>query len=93
MKSIEEDNKVIEQQNDSLLHELAHLSQSLINTLANVQLPQMVRANRSDGEPGKFSLASGLAKRHLVLALIRVAALAVCVFDDRRVVHAYRPQT
>lgn len=46
MKSIEEDNKVIEQQNDSLLHELANLSQSLINTLANVQLPHMVRANR-----------------------------------------------
>ena len=48
MKSIEEDNKVIEQQNDSLLHELANLSQSLINTLANVQLPHMVRANRND---------------------------------------------
>ena len=48
MKSIEEDNKVIEQQNDSLLHELANLSQSLINTLANVQLPPMVRANRND---------------------------------------------
>lgn len=43
LKSIEEENKVIEQQNDSLLHELANLSQSLINSLANIQLPHMVR--------------------------------------------------
>lgn len=50
LKSIEEENKVIEQQNDSLLHELANLSQSLINSLANVQLPHMVRATRN-GEP------------------------------------------
>ncbi|CAG01475.1 unnamed protein product, partial [Tetraodon nigroviridis] len=34
LKSMEEENKVIEQQNDSLLHELANLSQSLINSLA-----------------------------------------------------------
>lgn len=44
LKSIEEENKVIEQQNESLLHELANLSQSLINSLANIQLPHMVRA-------------------------------------------------
>lgn len=50
LKSIEEENKVIEQQNESLLHELANLSQSLINSLANVQLPHMVRATRN-GEP------------------------------------------
>lgn len=43
LKSMEEENKVIEQQNESLLHELADLSRSLINTLANVQLPHMVR--------------------------------------------------
>lgn len=43
LKSMEEENKVIEQQNDSLLHELANLSQSLINSLANIQLPHMVR--------------------------------------------------
>lgn len=43
LKSIEEENKAIEQQNDSLLHELANLSQSLINSLANIQLPHMVR--------------------------------------------------
>lgn len=47
LKSIEEENKVIEQQNESLLHELANLSQSLINSLANVQLPHMVRAKRN----------------------------------------------
>lgn len=50
LKSIEEENKVIEQQNESLLHELANLSQSLINSLANVQLPHMVRATRN-GKP------------------------------------------
>lgn len=48
LKSIEEENKVIEQQNDSLLHELANLSQSLINSLANIQLPHMVR-HAADG--------------------------------------------
>lgn len=42
LKSIEEENKVIEQQNESLLHELANLSQSLIHSLANIQLPHMV---------------------------------------------------
>ena len=47
LKSIEEENKVIEQQNESLLHELANLSQSLINSLANVQLPHMVRVTRN----------------------------------------------
>lgn len=47
LKSMEEENKVIEQQNESLLHELANLSQSLINSLANVQLPHMVRATRN----------------------------------------------
>uniref|UniRef100_H3CS92 Myelin transcription factor 1 like n=1 Tax=Tetraodon nigroviridis TaxID=99883 RepID=H3CS92_TETNG len=41
LKSIQEENKVIEQQNESLLHELANLSQSLINSLANAQLPHM----------------------------------------------------
>lgn len=46
LKSIEEENKVIEQQNDSLLHELANLSQSLINSLANIQLPHMVRKQK-----------------------------------------------
>lgn len=42
LRTIEEENKVIEQQNESLLHELASLSQSLIHSLANIQLPHMV---------------------------------------------------
>lgn len=49
LKSIEEENKVIEQQNESPLHELANLSQSLINSLANIQLPHMVRATIENG--------------------------------------------
>jgi len=62
LKSIEEENKVIEQQNDSLLHELANLSQSLINSLANIQLPHMVRANghESSTRSKKISVMKGL---------------------------------
>lgn len=48
LKSIEEENKVIEQQNISLLHELANLSHSLINSLANAQLRHMVRVIRNN---------------------------------------------
>ncbi|XP_013878095.1 myelin transcription factor 1-like, a isoform X3 [Austrofundulus limnaeus] len=48
LKSIEEENKVIEQQNDSLLHELANLSKSLINSLANIQLPHMEPMNEQN---------------------------------------------
>ncbi|TNN49741.1 Myelin transcription factor 1-like protein [Liparis tanakae] len=48
LKSIEDENKVIEQQNDSLLHELANLSQSLINSLANIQLPHMEPMNEQN---------------------------------------------
>ncbi|XP_063079553.1 myelin transcription factor 1-like, a [Engraulis encrasicolus] len=48
LKSIEEENKAIEQQNDSLLHELANLSQSLINSLANIQLPHMTSQSPKD---------------------------------------------
>ncbi|KAJ3595087.1 hypothetical protein NHX12_004392 [Muraenolepis orangiensis] len=43
LKSIEEENKMIEQHNDSLLKELARLSQTLINSLTDIQLPQMVQ--------------------------------------------------
>lgn len=43
LKTIEEENKIIEQHNDSLLKELARLSQALINSLTDIQLPQMVR--------------------------------------------------
>lgn len=43
LKTIEEENKMIEQHNDGLLKELARLSQALINSLTDIQLPQMVR--------------------------------------------------
>lgn len=43
LKTIEEENKMIEQHNDSLLKELARLSQALINSLTDIQLPQMVK--------------------------------------------------
>lgn len=43
LKTIEEENKMIEQHNDSLLKELACLSQALINSLTDIQLPQMVQ--------------------------------------------------
>uniref|UniRef100_A0A8C1CYZ5 Myelin transcription factor 1 like n=1 Tax=Cyprinus carpio carpio TaxID=630221 RepID=A0A8C1CYZ5_CYPCA len=41
LKSLKGENKVFEQQNEYLLHELASLSHSLINSLANIQLPHM----------------------------------------------------
>ncbi|XP_074507631.1 suppression of tumorigenicity 18 protein isoform X1 [Sebastes fasciatus] len=41
LRTIEEENKMIEQHNDSLLKELARLSQALINSLTDIQLPQM----------------------------------------------------
>ncbi len=47
LKTIEEENKIIEQHNDSLLKELARLSQALINSLTDIQLPQMVRRTSS----------------------------------------------
>lgn len=43
LKTIEEENKMIEQHNDGLLKELARLSQALINSLTDIQLPQMVQ--------------------------------------------------
>ncbi|XP_057678409.1 myelin transcription factor 1-like, a [Corythoichthys intestinalis] len=48
LRSMEEENKAMEQQNDSLLHELANLSQSLINSLANIQLPHMDPVNEQN---------------------------------------------
>ncbi|XP_056277675.1 suppression of tumorigenicity 18 protein isoform X2 [Pseudoliparis swirei] len=41
LRTIEEENRMIEQHNDSLLKELARLSQALINSLTDIQLPQM----------------------------------------------------
>ncbi|KAM9798603.1 LOW QUALITY PROTEIN: myelin transcription factor 1-like, a [Neosynchiropus ocellatus] len=48
LRSMEEENKAMEQQNDSLLHELANLSQTLINSLANIQLPHMEPMNEQN---------------------------------------------
>jgi len=61
LKSIEEENKMIEQHNDSLLKELARLSQTLINSLTDIQLPQMVR-----GGGGGLSLSHKTTTRHCV---------------------------
>lgn len=43
LRTIEEENRMIEQHNDGLLKELARLSQALINSLTDIQLPQMVQ--------------------------------------------------
>ncbi|XP_066539004.1 suppression of tumorigenicity 18 protein isoform X2 [Hoplias malabaricus] len=50
LKTIEEENKMIEQHNDSLLKELARLSQALINSLTDIQLPQMGPINEQNFE-------------------------------------------
>ncbi|XP_028329251.1 suppression of tumorigenicity 18 protein isoform X2 [Gouania willdenowi] len=41
LRSIEQENKMIEQHNHGLLQELARLSQALISSLTDIQLPQM----------------------------------------------------
>ncbi|XP_063076072.1 suppression of tumorigenicity 18 protein [Engraulis encrasicolus] len=50
LKTIEEENKMIEQHNDGLLKELARLSQALINSLNDIQLPQMGPINEHNFE-------------------------------------------
>ncbi|XP_016380407.1 myelin transcription factor 1-like [Sinocyclocheilus rhinocerous] len=50
LKTIEEENKIIEQHNDSLLKELARLSQALISSLTDIQLPQMGPINEQNFE-------------------------------------------
>lgn len=42
LKSMEEENKLIEEKNEALFVELSGLSQALIRSLANIRLPQMV---------------------------------------------------
>lgn len=76
LKTIEEENKVIEQQNESLLHELANLSQSLIHSLANIQLPHMV----SDWEHKLRNLAifSSLHTIDVFLCLCFINQLDIC---------------
>lgn len=47
LKNIEEENKIIEEQNEALFLELSGLSQTLIQSLANIRLPHMVRNSLS----------------------------------------------
>ncbi len=42
LKSMEEENKLIEEKNEALFMELSGLSQALIRSLTNIRLPQMV---------------------------------------------------
>lgn len=42
LKSMEEENKLIEEKNEALFMELSGLSQALIRSLSNIRLPQMV---------------------------------------------------
>jgi hypothetical protein len=59
LKTIEEENKLIEQNNESLLKELAGLSQALISSLADIQLPQMVSQSPEPWCPSQvFALSS-----------------------------------
>lgn len=58
LKTIEEENKLIEQSNESLLKDLAGLSQALISSLADIQLPQMVSLRPRGSDPGLPLLAS-----------------------------------
>lgn len=43
LRSIEDENRLIEEQNEALFLELSGLSQALIRSLANIRLPHMVR--------------------------------------------------
>lgn len=52
LKNIEEENKIIEEQNEALFLELSGLSQALIQSLANIRLPHMVR-NFDNASPGR----------------------------------------
>ena len=44
LRNIEEENKLIEEQNEALFMELSGLSQALIRSLAHIRLPHMVRS-------------------------------------------------
>jgi hypothetical protein len=49
LKNIEEENKLIEEQNEALFLELSGLSQALIQSLANIRLPHMVGSSSPVG--------------------------------------------
>lgn len=60
LKNIEEENKIIEEQNEALFLELSGLSQALIQSLANIRLPHMVR--NFDGAQPKLASSRELCK-------------------------------
>jgi len=73
LKNIEEENKIIEEQNEALFLELSGLSQALIQSLANIRLPHMVRKLGSaqpqlvrSGEPCKIWLTIRLTYNYRV---------------------------
>lgn len=49
LQTIEQENKLIEEQNEALFLELSGLSQALIQSLANIRLPHMVSSARDVG--------------------------------------------
>lgn len=67
LKSIEEENRLIEEQNEALFLELSGLSQALIQSLANIRLPHMVgssgpvAATSSGSREGGRPSASGVS--------------------------------
>ncbi len=56
LKNIEQENKMIEEQNEALFMELSGLSQALIRSLANIRLPHMVNYTNSYSSFHNFPL-------------------------------------
>lgn len=57
LKNIEEENKLIEEQNEALFLELSGLSQALIQSLANIRLPHMVSRELPVGPGAELAAA------------------------------------
>lgn len=68
LKNIEEENKIIEEQNEALFLELSGLSQALIQSLANIRLPHMVR--NFDGARPKPASSRELCQTQFMIRLI-----------------------
>lgn len=62
LKNIEQENKVIEEQNEALFMELSGLSQALIRSLANIRLPHMVSYGSSHNYPLLHELGFSILK-------------------------------
>lgn len=60
LKNIEEENKLIEEQNEALFLELSGLSQALIQSLANIRLPHMVGSKSPLGITAELAAALGM---------------------------------